>query len=117
MTDQERIKRLAEWMGFGPPLWNKYLVHRETGEPFSFQNVGQPGYIDFYRDWNPLTRIQDAWMLLSKCDWYQLHKRRDGMITCLVGRNCMNYAATDSPETAAICEAILKMMEADHGRD
>lgn len=59
MTDTERIKRLAEWMG-----WKFVLLG--DGEPRIVDpNPNLPyGYIP----WNPLERIRDAWMLVEKAE-------------------------------------------------
>lgn len=66
MTEQERITRLAEWMG-----WE--LQPPDIDSPQGWWK-NSPNELDV-EEWNPVSRIHDAWMLIEKARrmLYQIH--------------------------------------------
>ena len=98
MNDTDRIKRLAEWMGIS--------------------------YDEGYHWWNPLERIQDAWMLVEKARELSYRFRTSlGWTWGIQGEWQAGFDKRINDETnqwwgygvtapLAICAAIEKVMEA-----
>lgn len=105
MTDQERIKRLAKWMGWHIEQWSD-----------SNWFCSSAGKITEVQHWNPLDRIQDAWMLVEKIT--SLPK------TSIEAEKALNtkfmfwwqesnlWACSAKEAAQAICIAIEKLIEA-----
>src|SRR5574343_105846 len=90
MENTDRIKRLAEWMGWYGVSYGKWV------------NALNDVVADF--TWNPLNRIQDAMMMVDKVLFYVLVKSGD-KATCYIGGDIVvNGRGKD--ECAAICRAI-----------
>ena len=96
MTDQEKIERLAKWLG------RKYekrthvvLVERELGSGQLF-------------DWRPLTQIADAWMLIEKTRGLA---NKDEWRAWRFSVMCDIVDLSASEAARTICEAILEAIE------
>lgn len=85
------IKKLAEFAGVEPA---QYLNPDSTWA------------------WNPKTRIQDAFMLLDKCDQYKLTKVPSGRKLCTAYFEDKFGVSAGASECEAICAAVLELMEA-----
>ena len=110
MTDQDKIKKLVEWMGEGTPEDHDPRIMQGTDGRYYIDTVvcacskdAEPEYR--VRIWNPLTNIADAWMLMQHFDangvsgqdlFYDWWQERDelGMLPA-------------SEAARAICKAIL----------
>lgn len=100
--DTERIGKLAEWHGK------------------SLKFLGANGIWLQYEDgydypWNPLERIQDAWMLVEKARMEYKFYLVDGMFgdgwQCAFYQGSVSSAITGQTAPLAICAAIEKLME------
>jgi hypothetical protein len=113
MTDTDRIKRLAEWMG------------KRATRPFSQEGdiylVEEIKDGEVYTLWDP-TRIQDAWMLVEQLVnkafgiallRYSNLTNKNPTWTCDI--NKLGFILVVHADTApkAICQAIEKLMEND----
>jgi len=113
MTEQERIKRLAEWVGWKWPT----LIPNFNGDG-SVEHLpdGQPAYIECYKDWNPLLNIQDAWMLVEKAlndKWdFHLESTPDREWWALFLQEGSNdFCGDGSTPSLAIVQAIETLIE------
>ena len=105
MTDQDRIKRLAHWMGWHIEEWNTELwIFTDVSSELSY--------------WNPLVNIQDAWMLIEKLkekwadlDLYYAFEDQpgDGWYFGIGMKNI--YVGPYDTAPLAICAATEKIME------
>ena len=129
---EERIKRLAEWLGW---KWPNFVIL--NGEVKHLPE-GIPAYYEFYHNWDPITQIQDAWMLVEKAReldyWFSVvYKTKDiiseggfghesppfweARFRCIRGAVRPDGIAEAPTAPEAICAAIEKLMEGTHGRD
>ena len=119
MSD-ERIKRLAEWMG-----WKAYDLHE--GRAWTTKQmwwVDSDGYyIEPVKGWNPLTRIQDAWMLLQAVRSKVIFSKRQQFFELLTSEISNEYPysiawpdALMFLEPKHICAAVEKLMEVKGGK-
>ncbi|MBF0102057.1 MAG: hypothetical protein HQK77_14235 [Desulfobacterales bacterium] len=115
MTDTERIRKLAEWMG-----WQVRIVHSCFNPLFKGNLCICDGtrILMLFKDWNPYTRIQDAWTLLRRANeifaylevelmnfQFRLEMELEKMV---VDRW---WQASEQEMCMAICAAIEKLME------
>ena len=110
MTDTDRIKRLAEWMGWtwcpaGSAFWNDKSLKYE-------------------RDWNPLTRDQDALMLADRAieeEWeFRLESNRAAGQSpwhAFFWQRRKHLHGEGKTRSAAIVAAIEQLMEGTHDHD
>ncbi len=106
MTDAERIKRLAEFMRWE---WIDPLHIKDENGEFIFDGT----------QWNPLTRIQDAWMLVEKLvadnQFFNLqgnpnpNSSNKYEVWIYTEEKCVQSEAVTASE--AICQTVFKLIE------
>ena len=112
MTDQERIKRLAEWMGWHVEQW-------ADGEWI----CSSAGKITEVHHWNPLKKIGDAWMLVEKARkdswWLSLAQypskagpwRASFSFGGMAVSHEPRFRSEEPTAPLAICRAVERLME------
>jgi len=95
MTQDEKIEKLAKWMG-----WKRTNGDKSTPMGLSIKE----GFM-----WNPLTNISDAWMLAEKMRDYVA---KDMELSALFYDQLTELLLLTAPDAAhAISAAVLEVIE------